>query len=382
VSRAGIEPRRQARRITTQALFSKEVLGLAFGLTAILVVLLLGIRALLGLTGSGWSPTTFGFILGVVVASVPWAIWVAVTQSDGSWSWRVGAEAERLTADVLRRLGPRWRFHHDMVFYKGKIDAKAWVTDIDSVAIGPAGVLAVSTKWTSDAVELNADDDEWLRLAAGRAARQAELLAPMLRQRVPNVRIYPLVVVWGPNIRSSGEPITAVSVSRGEFRRVGVVAGNRRDEWLARFASERLSDDQVGVLDQVVGDWIDSHEERHARNADARRRAKTLVRWAEAGSFGSAAVDLAASGWLIAADVSHSALRAFGRFIHIGGGAVGAAFLLGPVAVAVVVFAFDRRTEETAKRARLARTGRIGTVVSVCGLAIWALTFISSLIAG
>jgi hypothetical protein len=48
----------------------------------------------------------------------------------------------------------------------------------------------------------------------------------------------------------------------------------------------------------------------------------------------------------------------------------------------VVVFAFDRRTEETAKRARLARTGRIGTVVSVCGLAIWALTFISSLIAG
>jgi hypothetical protein len=269
-----------------------------------------------------------------------------------------------------------------MVFYGGKIDAKAWVTDIDSVAIGPAGVLAVSTKWTSDAIDLNAEDDEWLRLVAGRAARQAGLLAPMLRQKVPGVRVYPLVIVWGPNIRSFGTPITTVSLPKKEFSRVGVVAGNRRDEWLARFASERLSDEQIGVLDQVTGEWIDSHEERHARNADARVRAQRMVRWAERGALTSAAVAGAASGWLIGADLSHPVLRALGRFIHYGGGAVGAAFFLGPVAAAVVAFTFARRVEEMAKRARLAHTGRAGTLVSACGLAIWALTFISSLIAG
>ncbi|MGH9307717.1 MAG: nuclease-related domain-containing protein [Acidimicrobiales bacterium] len=341
MSRAGIEPRRQARRITTQALLSKEVLALAFGMTVVIIVLLLGIRALLSLTGSGWSPTTFGFILGVVAASVPWAMWSAVTQTDGSWSWRVGAKAERLTAGALRRLGPRWRFHYDMVFYGGKIDAKAWITDVDSVAIGPAGVLAVSTKWTSDAVVLSADD-EWVRLVAGRAARQAELLAPMLRQKVSDVRICPLVVVWGPNVRSSSVPVTTVTVPRSDFGRVSVVAGNRRDEWLARFASQRLSDEQIGVLDHVAGEWIDSHDERHARNADARVRAQRMVRWAEIGALASAATAVAASGWLIAADLSHPVLRALGRFIHYGGGAVGAAFLLGPVAAALAAFTCRR----------------------------------------
>lgn len=173
-----------------------------------------------------------------------------------------------------------------------------------------------------------------------------------------------------------------VTVPRSEFGRVGVVAGNRRDEWLARFASQRLPDGQIGVLDQVSSEWIDSHEERHARNADARVRAQRIVRWADIGAVASAAIAVAACGWLIAADLSHAVLRALGRFIHYGGGAVGAAFFLGPIAAAVAAFTFGRLAEEIATRARLSRTGRIGTIISTCGLAIWALTFISSLIAG
>jgi hypothetical protein len=181
--RIGIEPRRQARRRTQRVLLSRPVLLAGLALVALIVAVFAGGQALLSLTGHGWSPTFFGFLL--------------------------GAAAERRTAEILNRLGPKWRFRYNVVFYDGPIDNKRWVSDIDCVATGPSGILAVSTKWTSDDWDLADPSDEWLRAAARVAVNNAKRLAGPIRhvlRRPPP--IIPMVVCWGPQI----EPIpTAVS---------------------------------------------------------------------------------------------------------------------------------------------------------------------------
>lgn len=99
----------------------------------------------------GGRPSSFvtGFVMGVGVACVPFFLWTAITSVDGSWSWRVGADAERWTAEELARLGPARQVEHHLVF-TGKRQGKRWYSDVDHVAVGPPGVLAVSTKWTAD----------------------------------------------------------------------------------------------------------------------------------------------------------------------------------------------------------------------------------------
>ena len=220
---------------------SPFLLGSFLALTVAAVAFVVAVGALLRLTGHPLSSIVYGFLLGGAVASVLWAAWHTVTSLDGSWAWRIGAEAERWTSDALGRLGPRWRFQYNMIFYGGKIDNKTWVSDIDCVATGPGGVLAVSTKWTSDRWDLSNPTDEWLLAAAGQAARNADRLAGPLRQVVGNPPIRPVVVCWGPELK----PIDGVtSKVRQNGAEVVIVYGGQSPEWLRAFDGERLTDQQ------------------------------------------------------------------------------------------------------------------------------------------
>jgi hypothetical protein len=348
-------------------------------LVAMVLGVIVGGQALLSLTGHRWGPTTYGFFLGAGAATVPWAIWMVTTQVDGSWSWRIGAVAERQTADALRVLGPAWRFRYNMVFYGGRIDAKEWVTDIDCVASGPGGILAVSTKWTSDRWNLADPTDDWLVAAARGASRNAERLAGPVRQLVRSPPITPVVVCWGPQLEPTDKGASAVHVPGKQYPEVIVVYGQQLAEWLPTLQPGRLTEEQITQVDRVVGDWIADHESRHSRSRQAQEQAATQLRWANQLSAVSAAVVVGATAWLVAAIISKEALRALVRFDRLGGGLGAALYLLSPVLLVAATGLYAHRAHVRAVQARV-DDNRQGFACSVGALTMWVAGVVAALI--
>lgn len=308
-------------------------------------------------------------------------MWTATTQADGSWSWRIGAQAERDTARALGRLGDRWRFQDDVVFYGGTMDAKTWVTDVDCVAIGPGGVLAVSTKWTSDRWNLTDATDEWVLTAARGAARQAELLTGPLGQAVRRPQMRPVVVCWGPGLEPIPGGVTRVTVSGARFPEVLVARGAQAEEWLPLLAGDVLTDGQIAELDRTVAGWITGYEDRHGRTSEAQERAAGQLRWSLRLTAASVAVAAAASAWFVAASVSRDVLRALGRFAGLGGGAVAFAYVVLPLALPLYSAVFARRAHQRADRARLDHDH--GLVLCCVGAAaLWVIAVAVSMVAG
>lgn len=160
----------------------------------------------------------------------------------------MGAEAERWTAGLLRKLGGWWSI--DAVeFYDG---------DIDHLAVGPAHVLAVETKWTSRKIRV---DDQgvhglWCD-ALGQAQRSADRIERFLRTKGITQQVIPVLVLWG-----SGVPRLA-----GGYQRIGdvrVVAGAQAGEWR----------DRIGMLADATHDTVGVREaiEGYVNAYDARRR--------------------------------------------------------------------------------------------------------------
>lgn len=371
--RVGIEPRRQAARRTRAVLLSKPMLLAGAAVLALVLAILVGGQALLNLTGHSWSPRVFGFLLGAAVACVPWTVWMTTTELDGSWSWRIGARAERHTSDALARLGKGWRFQYNMVFYGGSIEQKTWVSDIDCVASGPAGILAVSTKWTSDRWDLADPGDEWLLAAARVAARNAARLAPLARQVVATPPIIPIVVCWGPQLERIPAAAAHVRVPGQDFGDVLIVNGAQADEWLALLAEERLDPDAARRVDEVVANWISEYEDRHHRNQEARDHAARLLLWSNRLAGLAAAIAAAVSASWVAAVFSRSALRIMVHVVRLGGGLGAVLYMFVPLLLPPASAVFARRARSRATAARL-KTSQTGFAVSIGALIVWALT--------
>lgn len=69
-ARVGIEPRRQASRRTRKMLLSAPMHKVSAVLVAMVVIVFGGMQQLLNITGHGWSPGLFGFLLGSGLSSV------------------------------------------------------------------------------------------------------------------------------------------------------------------------------------------------------------------------------------------------------------------------------------------------------------------------
>src|SRR4051812_11030064 len=96
-ARAGLGPRRRARSATIDAFKTPAVIGVSIGLTTALVLIVMASDAWGRYTGHTQSRYLSGAVLGASLASAAWAMWNAVTLTDGSWSWRIGALAETWT---------------------------------------------------------------------------------------------------------------------------------------------------------------------------------------------------------------------------------------------------------------------------------------------
>ncbi len=144
-----------------------------------------------------------GLIVGTSVAGTLSALAMLVMLVTGTAPISMGATAEQWTASELRPLKRAgWRVMNHVAL-------RAW--DIDHVLVGPGGVIAVETKWSSYGWELDPPD-----AALARAVDQARANARSLRlwQGIRSLGIEsvsPVVFLWGNN---QDDPQTTPSTPR------------------------------------------------------------------------------------------------------------------------------------------------------------------------
>ena len=163
---------------------------------ALVVVLAVGaaavtVAAVFFGSGAAW------FIAGGVYVALLGAWLVMFELIDPvSRRWVRGADGEAFTAQQLRRLRRRgWRAVHNIALESG---------DIDHLAIGPGGVLALETKSTDADWSWLAGRDEprgWAKQAKDSAFRARWLI----RQHTGlDVSVEPLVVAWTQGLADLG----------------------------------------------------------------------------------------------------------------------------------------------------------------------------------
>jgi len=201
--RAGRSARRHARQrlrtIPTRIwLQFGVVFACSIGASLVVTISLSGLTFLSGLLLGGSAATLL--LMG---------IWLII-EVAGARSFAIGGLAERWTADDLRRLGREWKVVDDVPFNNS--------FNVDHVAVGPQGVFAVETKFTSvpwliDAGEPNAA----LRAAMEATSRRAHKLW-FVTYNVGRPRVTPVLVIWGPgapNLSAGGLQVGDVLVCQG-----------------------------------------------------------------------------------------------------------------------------------------------------------------------
>jgi hypothetical protein len=175
-----------------------------------------------------WS----GAYWGAAAVGLLWAIsWFL--SLDGSFFVRAGSWAEEWTSDALRKKAPGFTVIDDLPL-NGR--------NLDHVLVGPGGVFAVETKWKSKWRDRQ-HELKSLELERGQAAYQAEKLQEILEGLGRNVRVRPMLVVWGPGIPTEESFVG--------FGQVGVFVGDRWKDWPERaLRKDSLTAGQVSAIAQ------------------------------------------------------------------------------------------------------------------------------------
>jgi hypothetical protein len=170
----------------------------------------------------------------------------------GAGADELGCAGERTTSDLLRSRRVRragWQVVHNVPFDHERVD-------VDHVLFGPAGVLAIESKWA---------DTEW-RVRSGsiqapggnpvdQAWRGARKIRYLLLSAGIDVRVVPVVLQWGPK---------GLADEQWSFRwfedGVLVLRGSRNKAWIDRLGSftlEALSDVQIATARAALETRID-----------------------------------------------------------------------------------------------------------------------------
>lgn len=183
--RAGRFARRKALRQQEQ--FIRQSWPYLLGLEALLPDLLIPGLWLI-------HPEYRGLLIGLIIPIGPWlTIGMIILFSGASSAW-MGRLGEIWTAQELRRARRRgWIFLNDLYL----------ASQIDHVALGPAGILVIETKWAAEPCHLD-DSDDWRRAKALRAVNdQASHVRSIMRSHHCSAPVIPVVVQWRPPTGSS-----------------------------------------------------------------------------------------------------------------------------------------------------------------------------------
>jgi hypothetical protein len=194
------------------------------------------------------------FELGVVVTAALAALWWLSMVATGGYRLYVGAMGEDFTSESLRALRKRgWR-HLDSVQWDG--------FDVDHVAIGPGGILAIETKWTDQAWDVNAPViAPYLRRAIDQAATGAKRISSYLRSSDAqlDIPVLPVLVLWGPSVADTDGGSRSIDG-------VAVLIGRQHAEWQRDLGGRHIDEWQ---LDAAVH-ALEAYQDRHAAHVSGR----------------------------------------------------------------------------------------------------------------
>jgi hypothetical protein len=211
-----------------------------WSLSAGLAALLIGVAAL----NATIQPSSFlrGLVDGVAVAGFASVVLVVSAVASGSWPRLWGAAGETSTAEEFtrrRRVRQGWRIFHGL---------NIGGHDIDHVAVGPGGVLAIETKFVASGTwRVTANGSlagplcEPLKQARISAWKTSSFLGSTTGGRL-DLDVAAVLIVWGPGcpeLRDGHEQLEGVDVFSGRYQRT----------WRAWLDDARLSDE---VRRQVV----------------------------------------------------------------------------------------------------------------------------------
>lgn len=179
-----------------------------------------------------WTAGTFGVLMHFVVVASGSARLVMADQGE-QWT--------RQETVPLRKRG--WKVVHRVLFRT--------YGDIDTIAIGSAGVVVIETKWSSEDWT-SPTQRRWIEAAVRQAADNAALVDQQIRQRIGASRTWPVVVLWP----------SAPALPVHDIHGVTVLPGLKLQQWIDALPP--------GVLEpeRVVDAW--RFLEKHLAERDAK----------------------------------------------------------------------------------------------------------------
>lgn len=200
------------------------------------------------------DPFQRGLVLGAAVVLTFGGLWTLVVQLTGTGPLSMGAQAEVWTASEIRPLRKHgWKVANHVAL-------RPW--DIDHVLVGPGGVVAVETKWSSDGWTL-APPEERLRRAIQQARRNAHDLRvwrPQLRATPPET-VRPVVFLWGGTRTGQEKPADVVQID-GVSVVYGIDAARRWRSMELAVQHPRLTEEQIGEIWGAVRQQVDKADAR------------------------------------------------------------------------------------------------------------------------
>jgi hypothetical protein len=184
-----------------------------------------------------------GFLLGATVAASVGATWYVISVFSGSATSWMGEQGELWTNDELATLQKHgWMIAHGVRLRE--------FGDIDSVAIGPGGLVVIETKWSSDAWDTTSRKRRIVE-AADYLVDAATPLKNVLKRGTGTVPVYRVIALWP-------SPDTAPGAGG---RDVVVLPGLELGSWILQ--RERVVEDE-----QIAAGW--AILEGHMRARDRR----------------------------------------------------------------------------------------------------------------
>jgi hypothetical protein len=199
------------------------------------------------------SPFVQGVFVGAVVVFWIGLVWVGVLIGSGQLRHFWGRSGERATAQELaskrlRRAG--WSVAHGLVV-RGH--------EIDHVAVGPGGVIAIETKWvtgerwTVERGTLRGPIRDPILQVRRSAARVGELLRSSTGGR-HDVDVIPVLMVWGP-----GSPV--VSPETREVGGVPIFTGRTIDDFRSWLSQDRLERSKAEAIASDLAAFADVQQQ-------------------------------------------------------------------------------------------------------------------------
>ena len=177
---------------------------------ALAVPVTLAINAVVTLSLWPLSPLLALFILEALILGELGLLWFWLVVHDGELNRRLGIMGETWSKDELSWLSKRgWHSFSNVAFER---------FDVDQVLIGPGGIFAIETKFSSRS-EASRD----VAVAAGQSIDNARTIKLLLRTYQLDVHVTPVLFLWGPGYRETESE---------RFQNVTIVLGNDARSWI------------------------------------------------------------------------------------------------------------------------------------------------------